>query len=161
MRFTPLLAIALIGCQQASDSVPTEQESPSPRPAASAAPDAPAPSPSPTSEAITDAENLVGDYRVAGVDGRDIDLPYGITARISEVAIIVEADCMKLSWSYFFEGASLVTEQLFPRDNCGRKLVPEEEAIVAAFNGATAVGRTPANGIEFAGENGWVVLFSQ
>jgi hypothetical protein len=163
MRSLPvslLIAVALGGCQP-SGPAPAERE---PRASeAAASPSAtPQPTPSqPASVAITEVEELVGEYRVAGVDGRDINLPYGITARISDVAILVEADCVKLSWSYFFEGTSLVTEQLFPRDSCGRKLLPEEEAIVTAFNGATAVGRTPANGIEFAGENSWVVLFSQ
>lgn len=162
MRFTPLFAIALFGCQQASNPAPAEQDGRSPEPVASAAaPQARSPSQLPTSQAVSVAENLVGEYRIAGVNGTDINLPYGITARISDVEIIVEADCLKLSWSYFFEGTNLVTEQLFPRDSCGRKLLPEEEAIVAAFNGATAVGRTSANGIEFAGENSWVLLFSQ
>jgi hypothetical protein len=52
-------------------------------------------------------------------------------------------------------------DQLFPRASCGRMLLPEEEAIVTAMNGAVAVERTPANGIEIRGENGSVLLFGQ
>lgn len=161
MRLTPLLAIALLGCQQAANPVPSEQDSPSPGPAASTAPEARPPAPSPTSEAITEAENLVGEYRIAAIDGGDINLPHGVTAKITSDGIHVASDCVNLSWNYIFEGTSLVTEQLFPRDSCGRELLPEEEAIVTAFNSANDVGRTPANGIEFSGSGHSVLLFSQ
>jgi hypothetical protein len=110
--------------------------------------------------AITDAALLVGEYRVAGVGGQDIDLPYGITASISDAGIHVVSDCVNLSWSWSLEGARLVTERVAV-EGCARGLVPEEEAVAAAFDGSTGVARTPSNGIEFTGENGSVLLFSQ
>lgn len=143
---------------------PAEQATPS-RAAEPAA--APAPSPTPASAparpnvAITDLAAIAGEYRVAGAGGREIDLPHAITARIDETGLLVDSGCVQLSWVWFFEGPRLVTEQLFPRASCGRALLPEEEAIVAAMNGATGVARTPANGIEIGGENGAVLLFGQ
>lgn len=158
---TPLIAVVLCGCEASAPE--PKYEAPRSSTSDTVAPPTASPSaPSrPSSVPITEVENLIGEYRIAGVDERDIDLPHGITARISDVAIIVEADCLVLSWSYFFEGTSLVTEQLFARDSCGRKLLPEEQAIVTAFNSANDVGRTPANGIEFSGGGHSVLLFSQ
>jgi len=110
---------------------------------------------------ITDLAALTGEYRVAGAGGQEIDLPHAITARIDDTGVLFDSDCVQLSWVWFFEGSRLVTEQLFPRASCGRQLLPEEEAIVAAMNGATSVGRTPANGIEISGRSGSVLLFAQ
>ncbi len=121
---------------------------------------APAPSLVEPNGAIADLDALGGEYRVAGAGGREIDLPHAITARIDDTGIIVDSGCVQLSWVLFFDGPRLVTEQLFPRASCGRALLPEEEAIVAAMNGASAITRTPANGIEIGGEDG-VLLFSQ
>ena len=50
---------------------------------------------------------------------------------------------------------------MLPRESCGRELLPEEEAIVTAFNSADDIGRTPAGGIEFVGDGHSVLLFSQ
>lgn len=103
----------------------------------------------------------MGEYRIAGVDGAELDLPYGLTARLNEVGIMIEADCLVLSWVYFFEGTSLVTEQLSARASCGRRLLPAEEAVVTALNSANTVSRTAANGLEFSGGGHSVLLFSQ
>jgi len=67
---------------------------------------------------------------------------------------------VNLAWNWFFENDRLTTERI-PVEGCGRALLPEEEAIGTAFDGATHVGRTPANGIEFGGENGSILLFGQ
>ena len=163
--FAALLLLVLAACEDPA-AERAEQAAPSPAPAA-ASPTAsvsqppPQPSPRGPNVAIADLDALAGEYRVAGAGGRDIDLPHGITARVDGTGMVVDSGCVQLSWVWFFEGSRLVTEQLFPRASCGRALLPEEEAIVAAMNGATAVARTPANGIEIAGENGAVLLFSQ
>src|SRR5688500_4370756 len=155
MRSTLLIPVltVLLGACQASAPEPTEEATPSsaataPATAAPSPSPLPTPSPSTPNVAITELGTLTGEYRVAGADGRDIDLPHAITARFDDTGVIVESGCVQLSWVWFFEGARLVTEQLFPRASCGRGLISEEEAIVTAFNTATAVGRTPANGIE-------------
>ena len=160
-RLIALAALLLAGCNETKQAEPpTLVEGPTTSPAAEAPTVAPSEAAA-ANVAITEVESLAGEYRIAGVDGRDIDLPHGITARIDDTGIIVESGCVMMSWVWFFEDGRLVTEQLFPRESCGRKLLPEEEAIAAAFNGATHVARTPANGIEFAGENGAVLLFGQ
>ena len=161
-RLIPFAALLLVGCSEGERAEPPAPvEEPVSPPAVTEPPVAAPTGALPANAPVTDLDALVGEYRVAGVDGKDIDLPHGITARIDDTGVIVESGCVKLSWVWFFEDGRLVTEQLFARDSCGRKLLPEEEAIVAAFNGAAHVARTPANGIEFSGENGAVLLFGQ
>jgi hypothetical protein len=160
----PLLAAALAACgQRAPEQAEQAAPSPATSTAAPAADRSPAavPPPQPSGTPITDLVALAGEYRVAGAGGREIDLPHAITARIDDTGVLVDSGCVQLSWVWFFEDSRLVTEQLFPRASCGRMLLPEEEAIVTAMNGAVAVERTPANGIEIRGENGSVLLFGQ
>jgi hypothetical protein len=111
-------------------------------------------------ENLTEAAALVGEYRVAGVDGAGIDLPHGVAARISADRIEVSAGCLQWAWSYVLEAGRLITERL-PSTSCRRALLPQEQALAEAFDAAQGVRRTPANGIEFSGAGRWVLLFSQ
>ena len=157
MRFlllAPLAAAVLAGCQRsAPEPTPADQ----PAPAAASSPATPARS---LEGSVASSRELIGEYRIAGVGGRDIDLPHGITARISDTAIHVTSDCVNLAWSWSFEAGRLTTERV-PIEGCGRGLLPEEEAIAAVLDGAQAVARTSANGIEIVGYKGSVLLFSQ
>lgn len=114
----------------------------------------------PAPNLIGSAAGLVGEYRVAGVDGGDIDLPHGITATITADRIDVTSDCIRLAWNYRFENGALSTEAV-PMPSCRRALLPEEAAVAEAFEQAGMVRRTPANGIEFAGGERSVLLFNQ
>jgi hypothetical protein len=103
---------------------------------------------------------VAGEYRIAGVDGGDINLPHGISASIGENRIGVSSQCVEMAWSYRFEGARLTTEAI-PVVSCDRGRYPEEQAIEAAFDAARAVERTESNGIRFSGGGRSVLLFSQ
>jgi len=151
----------LAACQAAEQppapaaAVPAERA-----PADVPSPAAPAVVPSAPGAQVLAAERLVGGYRVAGADGREIDLPYGITASISSERIHLTADCVNLEWSYRLERGRLSTRRA-PSESCARGLTPVEAAVVQAFDGATMVTLTRANGLEFAGGGHSVTLFSQ
>ncbi len=113
-----------------------------------------------TSSIIASPEALVGEYRVAGIDGADVDLSHGITASITDERIDVQSDCIRFAWAYRFEEQLLVTEQA-PVASCRRSLLPEERAWVAAMEAADVVRRTPANGLEFSGGGRSLLLFGQ
>lgn len=153
LAFLPLMALAA-SCQPAEDAgaAAAPQASPAPAPAATL--------PVPPPDIIASAEGLIGEYRVAGVDGADIDLPHAITASIAEDRIDLTSDCIRLAWSYRFESGALATERE-PVPSCRRALLLEEEAVAAAFDVAGVVRRTPANGLEFAGRERSVTLFGQ
>jgi hypothetical protein len=165
------LCTILAACQPGDKTLPEErsESAVAPRPSPSAgspvSSDAePAPAPEPATAAdpavLRHAEDLVGQYRVAGVDGQSIDLPHGITAAISGERIDITSSCVRMAWSYRFEGTAIVTSPV-PVLSCQRGLLPEEAAIDRAFGAASSVRRTPSNGVEFAGGGHDVTLFSQ
>lgn len=158
MRIPVLLCVAtLAGCSGPEPDA-TQHSEPAPSPAAApseAPPRAPAPA-----KVIASVERLAGEYRIAGVDGRDIDLPYGITASISGDRIEIQADCVRLAWSYRFAGPTIETGRV-PVKSCRRALTAEEEALATAFDAATSVTLTPSNGYEFGGSGHSVTLFTQ
>ena len=110
--------------------------------------------------AIASAAELAGEYRVAGIDGSEIDLPHAVTASIDVERIHLTSDCVNLAWSYRFEGERLVTEQA-PAESCARGFDATERALLAALDVADAVHRTPANAVELSGGGHAVTLFSQ
>ena len=149
--------LALAACQPAT-------ESEAPEPAASATAAVPSPAPTSPSEAggdrILSPERLAGEYRVAGVGGQGIDLPYGISASITQDRIRLTADCVNVEWAYLLVDGKMQTARV-PVEGCARGLNDTEEALVEAFDGAERVARTPANGYEFAGRGPTATLFTQ
>jgi hypothetical protein len=155
MRAIVVLAASFLAACQAGEQPPGERAS-----ASAPSPAAPAVVPPSTGAQILAAERLIGEYRVAGADGREIALPYGITASITPEHIHLTADCVNLEWSYRLEGGRLTTQRA-PSESCARGLTAGEQAVVQAFDVATTVARTPSNGYEFAGGGHSVTLFTQ
>lgn len=150
MRWPLALALmALAGCGQ--------QPAREPRPTASSVPAA---TPAPAAEPPLPAAELPGEYRIAGVDGRDIDLPHAITASIDGGRIRVTSGCLRRDWTYVYEGGRLTTKKASVL-SCLPNPRPEEAAVFAAFEPAQTAVRTPANAIEITGGGHTVTLFSQ
>jgi len=112
------------------------------------------------SSIIASSDALAGEYRVAGIDGEDVNLPHSITASIAANRIEFQSDCIRFAWSYRFEDRLLITEQA-PVASCRRALLPEERALSEAVEAADIARRTPANGIELSGSGRSVLLFGQ
>ncbi len=148
MRLSILVPLLLAACTAAP---PAERDEATPAPSATA-----------TQAPIVPAASvaLPGEYRVAGVDGRDIDQPYAITVSVTQDRIHVTADCLNFAWSYSRQGDRIATERVAV-EGCGRGPTPAEDAVVAAFDTAEVVVRTPAIGIELQGPGHTVTLFSQ
>ena len=143
--FLPIAFLALAACQPAA-------ERDAPEPAVSSTPADPTPAPSGN---VVSPEQLAGEYRVAGVAGRDINLPYGITASVT-------ADTIHLAISEELpDELSLLATLRVPTEGCARGLNEVEEALVEAFDGAERVSRTASNGYEFSGRGPTATLFTQ
>jgi hypothetical protein len=157
LRFLALAAASamLTNCDSATDAPAPAQQAPD-----RVAEEEPTGLPQAASPAPASPIRIVGEYRVAGVDGGDINLPHGISASIGENRIEVSSQCVEMAWSYRFEGARLVTEAI-PGVTCDRGRYPEEQAIEAAFDAAREVERTESNGVRFSGGGRSVLLFSQ
>lgn len=160
-------AVALAACQPIQEE-PEEADASPAASATTAAEDGPyvatAPLPPPTSDPATGTVNvpgaLVGEYRVAGVDGREVDLPHAITLSITADTIRYTSHCVGGTWRYRRDGDRLVTREV-PMAVCQRALYPEEEAIDMLFAAGPTFRRTEANGIELSGGGHMVTVFSQ
>ena len=149
--FLPIAFLALAACQPAA-------ERDAPEPAVSSTPADPTPVPSGNG---VSPEQLAGEYRVAGVGGRDINLPYGITASVTADTIHLTADCVNVEWGYTRNADGSLSTLRVPTEGCARGLNEVEEALVEAFDGAERVSRTASNGYEFSGRGPTATLFTQ
>ena len=104
--------------------------------------------------------SLVGNYRVAGADGAEVDLGWAITVAITGDTIRYGSQCVSGTWTYSYTGGRMSTEAV-PIALCDRGRYPAEEALDAVFGGSPTVSRTAENGLLFEGGDHSVTLFSQ
>jgi hypothetical protein len=153
-RFHLLAALLLMACGPGANepvAEPEQRAGPPSTPAAQAI--SPVPTPA--------ATNLVGEYRVAGIDGEELNAPTGIAVSITESTIDL-APCAGFAWTYTYENRVLETKRI-PVSPTGIVCrIPEEAALAGeAMAEATRVRLTAANGLEFSGGGRSVLLFSQ
>lgn len=157
-RLIGFAAFLLAGCSEAEQAEPP---SPVEEPASPA--ETPAEPPARTSAgniAITEARELVGEYRVAGVDGRALNAPTGVAVSIDTTTISL-LPCAGYVWRYTYAAGKLETEPAPGPSDTLCAPTREVAAVGAALNGANRVARTPSNGLEFSGGGHSVLLFSQ
>ena len=153
MRSSLLAAALLLPACQA------EAPPPEPPPASSEADPGPG-QPAIATGIITDPVPLEGEYRVAGIDGAEVDLPHAMTVSITPDTIRYTSQCVTGAWRYSFEGQQLMLDPVVEAV-CDRGRYPEEEAIETAFSAATHVRRTAGTAIAFSGGGHSVTLYSQ
>ena len=158
-RLIPLVAFLVAGCSEAEP--PSSVEEPASPPAASAETSAEPPARTPAENvAVTQARELVGEYRVAGVDGEALNAPTGVAVSIDTTTISL-LPCAGFVWRYTFGAGKLETERAPGPSDVICDPTREVAAVGAALNAANSVARTPANGLEFSGSGHSVLLFSQ
>ncbi len=153
MKPIALAILMLCACSSPVGTTGSEPAAPTP---SEAVPTEPGTVAEPAAPAVV----LPGEWRVAGVDGGEINQPYAITASITAKRIHLTADCLNFAWSYIAEADRIATERVAV-ESCGRGLTAPEEAVVAAIDAAKEVSRTPANAVELRGGSRVVTLFSQ
>ncbi len=151
-----LAALALAGCGERAKApvVADSQASDSSDPLAPAERPEPPPTNAPAS--------LVGEWRVAGINGQPLDALIGLTVSIDDKSISIEPPCAAFVWNYRYTKGSL---EFLPRPEKkpppGCTVAPQHTALDRAISAATQVDRTPANGVELSGGGQSVLLFSQ
>lgn len=150
-RFLPFLASAVLlaACQPVADpaSVPTAT-----------------PSPPETGGEIVQGEapaSLVGEYRVAGIDGTEVGGNIGIGLSITEERIYFEPRCAGFDWTYTYDAGTLAAARPADRPVCRIAVHPEQRRLATALDAVSQAARTPSNGIELSGGGHTVTLFSQ
>ena len=146
--------------------------------------DEPAPSPRPDSgvaandvrsegqgRQLAPVASLEGEWRVAGIDGKPFDEPYGLALSADDQEVWWAPRCAGLIRSYEISG----TDIRFGPSNamraapagtpappvCAIGLPPRLDEVTRAIDAATTIGRTVNNGIEISGDGHSLLLFSQ
>lgn len=115
--------------------------------------------------------SLVGEYRVAGVDGEPLNAEFGIALSIGADMISFD-NCQQIAWTYAYDAGVLTTSRVPAgaseppsappqRLPCAAELPPAKQAMVEALDAANTARRTEANGIVISGEGRSLTLFSQ
>ena len=171
-RLIPLAALALVLAACGSEA-PEPREAAAAQAATEAAP-APAPAPAPATPAVEPGpvETLAGAWRVAGIDGENLDEDYGIALSANGERIWWEPQCAGLVRLYRIEGTAITLEppapppaqQGLPRPPpalCTIGVPPAVNRVMQALDAADTVVRTPQNGVKLSGGGRSVLLFSQ
>ncbi len=121
--------------------------------------------------------SLKGEWRVAGIDGKQVDLPTALTLSGGEQILDWDPECAQLAHRYTITDEDVfsaprirqfVTESA--RDNSKTPLHPPPCAIglpeglvdaMTAVESATKIERTEANGIRLSGYDRSITLFKQ
>lgn len=161
-RLIGFAALSLAGCSEVDRAEPPSPvEGPTSSPAAVAQTPAEVPTTTPPANvAVTEAGELVGEYRVAGVDGEALNAPVGVAVSINKTTISL-LPCAGYVWRYTYAAGKLETEPAPGPSDTLCAPTREVAAVGAALNGANRVARTPSNGLEFSGGGHSVLLFSQ
>lgn len=160
VTLTPgLLLIALAGCEAPA----SQRQMP-----ATATPEAPAARPT----ALQPVDTLAGEWRVAGIDGKPLDEPYGLVLSGDAENIVAEPRCIGVVRRYTINGMRLAVSQLpssaspmppgsQPPPVCMVVPPPRLQDVRRALDAADTVGRTPENGVLISGGGHSLLLFSQ
>lgn len=107
---------------------------------------------------------LVGEYRVAGIDGAAIDAPFGLALSIWDNRITFDAPCGGFAWDYRLDGTRFATTRAVSPDPACLARVRIHHLVLdlaGALDAVTRAERTPSNGIELSGADRSVTLYSQ
>jgi len=162
-----LLLLGLAACDSPEpphDALDAQSSPPAPGPnrvtTAPAAPTAVLPAPA----------ELVGEWRVAGIDGQALTGDIGIALSIDAQSLSYEPRCAGFVWDYTYARGSVSLERAapvnppvdgIPAPVCAVAVAPELRALGIALDHAVSAGRTPENGVLLSGGGHSVTLFSQ
>ncbi|MGN3974355.1 hypothetical protein [Tsuneonella sp. SYSU-LHT278] len=123
-------------------------------------------------QAVSAIATLEGEWRVAGIDGEPFDEPYGAALRGNASDVWWEPPCAGLVRTYRIDGAAVAFGPRLPASPppgpdaappavCAIGVPAAMQEVFRALDVATALRRTPENGILVSGGGRSVLLFSQ
>ena len=115
--------------------------------------------------------SLKGEWRVAGIDGKPFDEPYGLALSADSEEIWWAPRCAGLIRSYEISGTAVrfgparalraAPPGTLAPPVCAIGLPPRIDKVTRAIDSATTIGRTANNGVEISGGGHSLLLFSQ
>lgn len=118
------------------------------------------PSPHQANTPSLNAADIVGEWRIASVNGKDIDQSTGITASISDNEIRVNAGCVNMAFTYRLLAGRFASETT-PVASCARPLSPAEKAVGDALTTAQNAARDSSNALVLSGAGNSLSLYTQ
>jgi hypothetical protein len=125
----------------------------------------------PGSRPLSAVGDLLGEYRVAGIDGTEVQGDIGIALSIDGTRLSYEPICAGFVWDIKPEGSGLRFERakgFGPEQQpdgssmaCAVAVSPEQRRLAEAIDAARHAWRTPSNGILLEGSRRSVLMFSQ
>ncbi len=124
---------------------------------------------------LTSVGDLLGEYRVAGIDDRELAGNTGIAVSVDGALLSYEPTCAGFVWTVDFESEAFKlkrfrepTPEVAPgeipvpeRAICAIGVRPQWQQLADALDAATRAERTPANAIRLSGGGRSVTLFAQ
>ena len=123
--------------------------------------------PAPIPDAVSDTQpvaSLVGEYRIAAIDGKAIDWPFGLTLSIAPDRIEFDGPCNGYAWDYRLKGQALTLRRSASPDPACLATARIHHLVfdlATAIDAATSAGRDPSNAVILAGGEHQVTLYSQ
>ena len=117
----------------------------------------------PDGAAIGSAAALRGTFRVAGIDDRELDLPFGLAVAITAEEIEFDAPCGAYAWRYTLDaGALQLSRTREPAASClaTARIHHAVFDTAAAIEAARRAERTPANAVRLSGGGRSVELYT-
>ena len=123
---------------------------------------------------LTSVGDLLGEYRVAQIDDRDLAGDTGIALSVDGALLSYEPTCAGFVWTVEFTGQALQLGRFSepalevepgevpppPRPVCAIGIRPQWQQLADALDSVTRAERTPANAIRLSGDGRSVTLFS-
>lgn len=118
---------------------------------------------------ITGKSELIGEYRVASINGRPLNGEIGIALSIDGAMASFEPTCAGFVWDIGFTGDRLRTVRHNPGQGtdglpppvCAIAITASQAELALSLDAVSRAERTPSNGILLSGEASSVLLFSQ
>lgn len=122
--------------------------------------------------ALTSVGALLGEYRVAGIDGEPFDAEFGIALSIDGPVLSYDPTCAGFVWTIDFDRDGHMTltrnpdfgPELQPDGTyvvCDIEVAPELRQLGEALDQVSLAQRTPEGGLLLSGNGRSVTLFSQ
>lgn len=108
------------------------------------------------------AVDLAGEWRVAGIDGKPFDRPYGLALSATANEILWEPGCAAQRRGFTISGDNFRMDSPIPPGEVCDIAIPDELLQVwDVLSAASKIRRTPENGVLIEGGGRSVLLFSQ
>ncbi len=155
-----LLFVAVAACEQ---PIQTSEKLPDPQR------EALRPRLPPTVGEPAQVDSLIGEWRVAAIDGRSVEESYALSMAGNDERLWWEPGCAGIARTYRIEGQRITFAPIRspavvgspPRPVCPIGPPPRLRDVVRALDSAVSVARTPTNGVLISGPSHSVTLFSQ